>query len=133
MTVFLDTVGLLALWDESDQWHRGAQACFSELLTSRADLVTSSFVLLECGNAAARRPYRSAVSRIRRQMELGHRLLVPTAEDWESAWLAYERGVEADSAGIVDQVSFTIMRRTGISKAFTNDGHFRAAGFETLF
>ena len=21
MTVFLDTVGLLALWDESDQWH----------------------------------------------------------------------------------------------------------------
>jgi uncharacterized protein len=35
--------------------------------------------------------------------------------------------------GIVDHVSFTIMRRLGISKAFTNDGHFRAAGFETLF
>ena len=59
-------------------------------------------------------------------------LIVPTAEDWQAAWLAYERG-EADSAGIVDQVSFTIMRRLGISKAFTNDGHFRAAGFETLF
>jgi hypothetical protein len=26
-----------------------------------------------------------------------------------------------------------IMRRLGLSKAFTNDGHFRAAGFETLF
>jgi uncharacterized protein len=132
MTVFLDTVGLLAVWDESDQWHRAAQASFSELLGARADLVTSSFVLLECGNAAARRPYRSAVSRLRKYMEPGHHLVVPTAEDWQAAWLAYERR-EADSAGIVDQVSFTILRRLGISKAFTNDGHFRAAGFETLF
>ena len=132
MTVFLDTVGLLAVWDESDQWHHGAQACFSELLGSRVDLVTSSFVLLECGNAAARRPYRSTVSRLRKQMEPGHHLIVPTVEDWQAAWLAYDRG-EADSAGIVDHISFTIMRRLGISKAFTNDGHFRAAGFETLF
>jgi predicted nucleic acid-binding protein len=132
MTVFLDTVGLLAVWDEGDQWHRAAQACFSELLGCRADLVTSSFVLLECGNAAARRPYRSAVSRLRKQMEPGHCLIVPTVEDWQTAWLAYERG-EADSAGIVDHVSFTIMRRLGLSKAFTNDRHFRAAGFDTLF
>jgi uncharacterized protein len=132
MTVFLDTVGLLAVWDESDQWHRAAQASFLELLGCRADLVTTSFVLLECANAAARRPYRSAVSRLRKQMEAGHHVVVPTAEDCQAAWLAYERG-EADSAGIVDHVSFTIMRRLGISKAFTNDGHFRAAGFEALF
>ena len=120
MTVFLDTVGLLAVWDESDQWHQAAQACFVELLAGRADLVTSSFVLLECGNAAARRPYRSAVTRLRKQMEPGHRLIAPTAEDWQAAWLAYERG-EADGAGIVDHVSFMIMRRLGLSKAFTND------------
>ena len=132
MTVFLDTVGLLAIWDESDQWHHAALACFSELLACRADLITSSFVLLECGNAAARKPYRSAVSRLRKQMEPGHHLIVPTVEDWQAAWLAYERG-GADSAGIVDHVSFTIMRRLGISHAFTNDGHFLAAGFETLF
>jgi predicted nucleic acid-binding protein len=30
-------------------------------------------------------------------------------------------------------ISFTIMRRLGITRAFTNDRHFRAAGFETLF
>jgi len=132
MTVFLDTVGLLAVWDKSDQWHRGAQTRFSELLNARADLITSSFVLLECGNAAARRPYRSAVSRLRKLMEPGHHLIVPTSEDWQSAWVAYDRG-EADNAGIVDHVSFTIMRRLGISEAFTNDAHFRAAGFKTLF
>jgi predicted nucleic acid-binding protein len=112
MTVFLDTVGLLATWDEGDQWHRAAQTCFSEILASRADLITTSFVLLECGNAATRRPYRSAVSRLRKQMEPWRRLIEPTVEDWQAAWLAYERG-EADSAGIVDHVSFTIMRRLG--------------------
>jgi len=69
--------------------------------------------LLECGNAAARRPYRSAVSRLRKQMEMSHRLLAATVEDWQAAWLAYERG-EADNAGIVDQVSFAVMRRLGI-------------------
>lgn len=132
MTVFLDTVGLLALWDESDQWHQTAHLCFSELLRSRADLITSSFVLLECGNAAARRPYRSAVSRLCSQLEGSNRLIIPTVEEWHSAWLAYERG-EPGSPGIVDQVSFSIMRRLGVSKSFTNDRHFLAAGFETLF
>ena len=37
------------------------------------------------------------------------------------------------AAGIVDQVSFVVMRRLGLTRAFTNDWHFRAAGFETLF
>jgi len=132
MTVFLDTVGLLAVWDESDQWHLEAQACLAGLLAARADLVTTSFVLLECANAAARRPYRSAVSRLRRQMELGNRLIAPTDRDWQSAWAAYERE-ESGGAGIVDHVSFAVMRRLGVSKVFTNDWHFRGAGFETLF
>jgi len=59
-------------------------------------------------------------------------LIQPTEEDWRAAWQAYRRG-EADQAGIVDHVSFVVMRRLKIPQAFTNDNHFRAAGFETLF
>jgi len=33
----------------------------------------------------------------------------------------------------VHHVSFAVMRRLGIIDAFTNDRHFRAAGFNTLF
>ncbi len=40
---------------------------------------------------------------------------------------------EAGQAGIVDQVSFIVMRRWGITEAFTNDRHFQAAGFRALF
>jgi predicted nucleic acid-binding protein len=56
----------------------------------------------------------------------------PTPDEAEEAWAAYDRG-EAGGAGIVDQVSFVVMRRLGIQQAFTNDEHFRVAGFETLF
>ena len=37
--VFLDTVGLLALWDESDQWHESASYAY-ELLTRSPDTIT---------------------------------------------------------------------------------------------
>jgi predicted nucleic acid-binding protein len=132
VTVFLDTVGLLALWDQSDQWHPLAHQCFGRLLASRADLVTSNSILLQCGNAAARRPYRSAVTRLRKEMEQASRLMAANENDWQVAWAAYELGA-AGSAGTVDQLSFAIMRRLGISHAFTNDAHFRAEGFEALF
>lgn len=52
--------------------------------------------------------------------------------DWDSAWSEYGRGSNK-SPGIVDLVSFGILRRLGISEVFTNDKHFRDAGFITLF
>jgi hypothetical protein len=130
--VYVDTVGLIALWNESDQWHTVAKSAFSELIESEPVLLTTTFVLLECGNAAARKPYRSEAVNIREMFEQAGKLIWPTEVDWSSAWQAYARG-EADSAGIVDHVSFAVMRRLGLTKAFTNDRHFRAAGFETMF
>lgn len=59
-------------------------------------------------------------------------LIAPTEEDWQNAWAGYRSG-DGDQAGIVDCVSFVVMRRLGIKEAFTSDRHFRAAGFETLF
>jgi len=130
--VFLDTVGLLALWDLSDQWHVAAEAAFSRLASDRASFITTTFVLLECGNAAARRPYRNEVDRLRKAMQQRNELIDPSEHDCQLAWEAYARG-DAAQAGIVDHVSFQVMRRDGIDDAFTNDQHFAAAGFRTLF
>ena len=130
-TVFLDTVGLLALWDASDQWHSAAEAAFVNLGGEKA-LLTTSFVLLECANAAARRPYRHAVERLRQRMEASQMLVFPTDEDWRSAWSTYRQS-DVGQPGIVDYVSFAVMHRLGIQQAFTNDRHFQDAGFETLF
>jgi predicted nucleic acid-binding protein len=130
--VFLDTVGLVALWDEGDQWHAAAEKAYALIQTQRRPFVTTSFVLLECGNMAARRAYRSRVSVLRQRLELRNELVVPTEEDWKAAWEAYSHGGMV-LAGIVDHVSFVVMRRLGITDAFTNDRHFQAAGFTTLF
>lgn len=98
-TVFLDTVGLLALWDESDQWHAAAEQAFDQLKSAHADVLTTTFVLLECGNAAARRPYRLTVAQLAEHLSAAHRLIIPTDADWEQAWAAYKHG-DADQAGI---------------------------------
>ena len=130
--IFLDTVGLLALWDEDDQWHADAATAFASLAGVKARLVTTTFVLLECGNAAARRPYRLRVNALRQTRAARGEVLVPTDDDLQEAWSADDRG-EANNAGIVDHVSFVVMRRLGLCQAFTNDRHFPAAGFEVLF
>jgi predicted nucleic acid-binding protein len=130
--VFLDTVGLIALWDQDDQWHAAAEAGYQNMVAQRQPGVTTTYILLECGNTAARRTFRSDVCLLRKTLELRGELIVPTEDDWLEAWAAYERG-EAGEAGIVDHVSFAVMRRLDITDAFTNDRHFQAAGFTTLF
>jgi len=131
-TVFLDTVGLLAVWDESDQWHAAAQVAFEQLEAQRASFITTSLVLAETANAAARRPYRAAVVRLREQMESAGWVIYPTPDDWSAAWTAYARS-DAAGAGLVDHISIIVMRRSNVTEIFTNDSHFRAAGLITLF
>lgn len=102
------------------------------MLSGGRPLLTTSFVLLECGNAAARRPYRHRVDVLRRTLRDEDLIVDPTPEEVEAAWVAYDRG-DAGQAGIVDHLSFAVMRRLGLVEAFTNDHHFHAAGFRTLF
>jgi len=130
--VFLDTVGLIATWDIRDQWHAAADAAFQELLQQERCLVTTPLILWECGNTAARCPYRQRVNVFRQHLVQEGLLIEPTPQEIEASWAAYDRG-EAGQAGIVDHVSFVVMRRLDITEAFTNDRHFQAAGFVTLF
>ena len=130
--VFLDTVGMIAVWDAADEWHSAAEVAYQRLLSQGRSLVTTEMVLLECGNAAARRPYRSRVNALRQLLVEEQLLVSPTPEEVEEAWAAYGRG-EAGEAGIVDHLSFRVMRRLGLTEVFTNDRHFQAAGFVTLF
>ena len=83
--VFLDTVGLIAVWDTSDQWHAAAEDAFSQLLRDNVPLLTTSYVLLECGNAASRRPYRRRVAALRAQLRDSGLLVDPTEDELEAA------------------------------------------------
>jgi predicted nucleic acid-binding protein len=130
--VFLDTVGILGLLNASDQWHGAAVSAFAVVVAENHRPITTNYVLAESANAAARSPLRKQICVLREEMEARGRLIMTSDEDWGVAWAAYSKG-EAGGAGLVDDLSFVVMRRLGINKAFTNDKHFRAAGFETLF
>ena len=84
-SVFLDTVGLLALWDIADQWNAVADAAFRSITSRRRPMVTTTFVLLECGNAAARRPYRAQIGTLRETLEQRQEVVIPTEDDWVRA------------------------------------------------
>ena len=130
--VFVDTVGMLAVWNRSDQWHENAKRAYSLLDARNTILFSTTLVLAECANAAARTPFRIEVDEFRLRLEAGGTVIWPTPDDWRDAWTAY-RNNDAEKAGIVDHLSFSVMRRLGISQSFTNDRHFLAAGFLTLF
>ena len=87
--------------------------------------------IFECANTAARRTFRGDIVDLWRLMDSDGRLVRPTDEEIASAWDEFERGGAASPA-VVDLISFQVMRRLGLARAFTNDRHFRAAGFETL-
>jgi predicted nucleic acid-binding protein len=130
--VLLDTVGMLAIWDEDDQWHEPAEAAYREILARPVALLTTGFILLECANAAARKPYRPDVADLRDRLAARGGVHWPSDEELAEAWLTYRVGPPG-GPGVVDLISFSTMRRLGVSRAFTNDKHFRAAGFVTLF
>jgi predicted nucleic acid-binding protein len=83
--VFLDTVGIIAVWDESDQWHASADRSYQRLLAEGRRLITTTAVLYECGNAAARRQYRPRVGAPRQLFAQEQLLIDPTSEESEEA------------------------------------------------
>ena len=101
MSVFLDTVGLLAVWDASDQWNSAADPAYRDVIQRGQPVLTTQLVLWECGNAAARRPFRTRVNVLRQKLIQEGLLIEPTPQEIEAAWTAFDRG-DAAQAGIVD-------------------------------
>ena len=130
--VFLDTVGLIGLWDKSDQWHTKASAAYEALSQSPFIAVTTPLVLYECANAASRRPYRKLLLDLRSRLSAENLVIPPSEDELAEAWTQYS-SERYGTASLVDITSFIVMRRLGITEAFTNDQHFKAAGLITLF
>lgn len=130
--VFLDTVGILAVLNHSDQWRTPALKAFESLTAARRSFITTTLVLCEAGNALARTSLRAAIADMRAELETEGKVVSPTDDEFAQAWQFYRQG-SAGAASIVDCVSFIVMRRYGLTEAFTNDQHFQAAGFTPLF
>lgn len=129
--VFVDTSAFLALLDADDENHAMAKKGLEGLLQTDSHLVTSNYVLVETFALLQNRLGMESVRVFQED-------IVPLLEiKWvDAATHAVATGVLL-SAGrrklsLVDCSSFEVMRRSGIRRALTHDGHFREQGFESL-
>ncbi len=128
MTTFVDTSALIALLDGSESKHTACARAWRRLLTDDESLVTSSYVLVETYALAQRRLGIDAV----RTLTTDYVPLL--AVDWidetvHGAGLASLLTANRRELSLVDCVSFEMMRRRDISKAFTLDADFAKQGF----
>lgn len=128
--VFVDTSFVVALINEKDQYHDHA----SELadLFDRYPLVTTDAVLLEIGNALARN-FREQAAEIIEQFLASDEVTVVhlDAAIFRKAFELYQTYSDK-TWGLVDCVSFIVMREMGITDVLTNDKDFDQAGFNAL-
>ena len=128
--VFIDTSFVVALVNEDDQNHQLALNLSSQL--SRQRLVTTDAILLEIGNALSRNFKSESVEIIEDfltsdDVQVVH--LDPTL--FRKAFELYKK--RPDKVwGLIDCVSFVVMKELGITEALSADRHFEQAGFRIL-
>lgn len=131
--IFVDTGAFLGRYRTDDQHHAAACAGWAYLVEQRQAGCTSNLVLSEMITLLARRAdYRFAAEKARLiQASAVLRILRSTREDEILAvdWL--EKFAD-QKVSFTDAVSFTLMRRHRIARAFTFDRHFELAGFNPL-
>jgi predicted nucleic acid-binding protein len=131
VSTFVDTSAFLAVLDADDAQHTRASRVWSGLVGGEADLLTTSYVLVETfalaqarlGLGAARLLNDDVVPILRVTWvdEALHRAAM-------TALLTAQRR----ELSLVDCVSFEVMRRLGSDRAFAFDRHFRQQGFTLI-
>lgn len=128
--IFVDTLFVVALINQRDQYHQKASELADSLETH--PLITTDAVLLEIGNALARNYKDEAVEIIEHFLTSDEVEIVRlNPELFTQAFKLYK--THQDKAwGLVDCISFVVMKQAGITQALTFDQHFVQAGFQAL-
>ena len=131
--VFLDTAYAIALSSSNDQYHKRALRLAKQLETANTRLVTTRAVELEIGNALSKHRYRSAAIQLLDALEADPAVgVVPLSEALYTQALSLYRERPDKEWGLIDCVSFVVMRERSITEALTADEHFQQAGFRAL-
>jgi len=131
MRVFVDTSALYAAMVRSDCKHKQAAATLAELLERRAELWTTSYVVLEMTALLQARVGLDAVRRFQ------HEFVPVIAVHWveqklhERAFRRLELRNRRDLS-LVDCTSFVFSEEAGIGTVFCYDDHFADEGFAVL-
>ena len=127
---FVDTAFILAVVSEKDELHQKSR----ELVKIYGTLpwMTTDLVLYEVANSLARNAKPQAQKIISEFLEAdGIEIVYASPALFRKGFALYCKYADK-TWGLVDCVSFIVMRETGITDALTNDKHFQQAGFNAL-
>ncbi|MBI3930284.1 MAG: PIN domain-containing protein [Armatimonadetes bacterium] len=129
-TVFIDTGAFLGRCLRSDQHHSDAARGWKALEKAGRECYTSNFVLDETFTLLGRRASYTFAAERARSFYSSKLLIIgrPAPED-EIAAIGYFEKYADQRVSFTDCVSFVLMRKLGIERAFSFDYHFAAAGF----
>lgn len=128
--ILIDTLFVVALINQRDQYHQKA----SELADryERYPLLVTDAVLLEIGNALARNYKSEAIAIIEDFLDSQEVEIVRlTRQLFERAFFLYKTYQDKEW-GLIDCISFIVMKDAGVNQALTFDRHFVQAGFQAL-
>jgi predicted nucleic acid-binding protein len=128
--IFIDTLFVIALINRRDQYHHQALD-LAEQLEGHPLLVTDA-VLLEIGNALARRYKQEAVAILEQFVAAEEVEVVHLTPRLFAQGLALYKSHQDKAWGLVDCISFIVMREAGVTQALTFDQHFVQAGLQAL-
>jgi predicted nucleic acid-binding protein len=132
MLYFLDTSYLVAITHKRDQYHSNAVSV-SKFLESPVRLITTEAVLMEYGNMLSQVNVREKAFRYIQMLRNAPdtEIISVSAELFEKGLTDFGRYKDKEW-GLVDCLSFVVMREKEISHALTSDRHFEQAGFKIL-
>lgn len=127
---FVDTFYIVALVNRRDEFHEKA----NELVKyyDKQPLLITDAVLLEIGNSLARN-YKNEAVEIFEEFFISNELEIVRLDEtlFNKAFELYKNHSDK-SWGLVDCISFVVMKEHGVTDALTCDKHFVQAGFRAL-
>jgi predicted nucleic acid-binding protein len=131
--IFIDTGAFVARYFSHDQYHQRAVEIWSRIAANGENCITSNFILDETFTLLARRAgYEFAFQRAR-NIYASHALKIIRPEEKEELSALNFFNKYADQAvSFTDCISFAIMKREKINRAFSFDRHFQFAGFNLI-
>ena len=130
--VLVDTSAYFALVDPRDKNHRAAQAVTTRLAAERRPLFTTYFILAETHALVLARRGRAVAATVLREIDRSATTIVRvSATDERRAREIIVHHSDKDYS-LTDALSFAVMERLGIGRAFAFDRHFVQYGLRLV-
>lgn len=129
--LFLDTVFIQAILNPNDQYHLPAMKLLPRVKNAREVWITEA-IFMEVGNALSSYNHRKVSAFIQQCYQTDNMLIVNITPQLFQQGLNLYQSRQDKTWGLVDCISFTVMKQQNLVDAVTSDSHFVQAGFRAL-